>query len=212
VAERSEWDAFYAPLLATLAAALEPVPLEKLRRWSEVNVADHAPRRLLRETWGTFEQELGGAESRYRPYHLSLREFLAGEQDPERFPPGIAGLLRELRERHGCCTMASAHVCGLSFNAVFMLQINAFSAWTMLVSNQRPLPCEGSAIGCWGFLELAESPQIADFLCQLFSQHFRRFTRVAARLLHRRYGCIRARSGTIAIRPAAWSLLVRASS
>ncbi len=54
----------------------------------------------------------------------------------------------------------------------------------MLVSNQRPLPCEGSAIVCWTFLEFAKLPQIAVFLHKLISQHFRRFTRVAARLLH----------------------------
>jgi hypothetical protein len=55
----------------------------------------------------------------------------------------------------------------------------------MLGSNQRPLPCEGSAMVCWGFLELAELPQIAVFLRCCFSQMFRRFTRVAARLLHK---------------------------
>ena len=97
--ERSRWDSFYAPLLTTLAVALEPVSLEKLRRWSGVDVDDHALRRLLRERWSAFVQEVGGAESRYRPYHLSLREFLAGEQDPECFPPNVEGLLRELRER-----------------------------------------------------------------------------------------------------------------
>jgi hypothetical protein len=41
----------------------------------------------------------------------------------------------------------------------------AFSKWAMLVSNQRPLPCEGSTMVCWGFPEFAKLPQIADFLC-----------------------------------------------
>ena len=54
----------------------------------------------------------------------------------------------------------------------------------MLGSNQRPLPCEGSTIVCWRFLELAKYLQIIVFLLWYFSQHFRRFTRVAARLLH----------------------------
>jgi hypothetical protein len=54
----------------------------------------------------------------------------------------------------------------------------------MLVSNERPLPCEGSTMVCWSFLELAKLPQIAVFVCCRFSQRFRRFTRVAARLLH----------------------------
>jgi hypothetical protein len=39
-------------------------------------------------------------------------------------------------------------------------------------------------IVCWGFLELAEFLQTAEFLRRRFSQHCRRFTRVAARFLH----------------------------
>jgi hypothetical protein len=35
---------------------------------------------------------------------------------------------------------------------VIYLQKSAFSEWAMLGSNQRPLPCEGSEIVCWGFL------------------------------------------------------------
>jgi hypothetical protein len=54
----------------------------------------------------------------------------------------------------------------------------------MLVSNQRPLPCEGSAMVCWRFLEIAKLPQIDVLLRYCFSQMFRRFTRVAAQLLH----------------------------
>jgi hypothetical protein len=38
---------------------------------------------------------------------------------------------------------------------------------------------------CWGFLEIAKCLQIEAFSFQRFSQLFRRFTRVAARLLHR---------------------------
>jgi hypothetical protein len=37
----------------------------------------------------------------------------------------------------------------------FYLQIEGFREWAMLGSNQRPLPCEGSAMVCWMFLELA---------------------------------------------------------
>jgi hypothetical protein len=55
----------------------------------------------------------------------------------------------------------------------------------MLGSNQRPLPCEGSVIFCWRFLEVAKCLQIAVFLLCRLSQAFRIFTRVAARLLHR---------------------------
>jgi hypothetical protein len=30
----------------------------------------------------------------------------------------------------------------------------------MLGSNQRPLPCEGSVMVCWGFLEIAKCLQM----------------------------------------------------
>jgi hypothetical protein len=66
----------------------------------------------------------------------------------------------------------------------FYLQNTAFSEWAMLGSNQRPLPCEGSKILCWRFLELAKHLQIRIFSRRHFSQVFRRFTRVVARLLH----------------------------
>jgi hypothetical protein len=54
----------------------------------------------------------------------------------------------------------------------------------MLGSNQRPLPCEGSEMVCWRFLELAKCLQIGALGLGPFSQPFRVFTRVAARLLH----------------------------
>jgi hypothetical protein len=54
----------------------------------------------------------------------------------------------------------------------------------MLGSNQRPLPCEGSAIVSWMFPKLAKFLQITNFLRKHDSQVFRIFTRVAAWLLH----------------------------
>jgi len=60
------------------------------------------------------------------------------------------------------------------------------SEWAMLGSNQRPLPCEGSATVCWTFLEIAKYLQMTKMLPCYFSQYFRKFTRVAARLLHTR--------------------------
>jgi hypothetical protein len=44
--------------------------------------------------------------------------------------------------------------------------------WAMLGSNQRPLPCEGSTIGCWRFLELAKYLQTTVFLLWYFSPAF----------------------------------------
>jgi hypothetical protein len=46
----------------------------------------------------------------------------------------------------------------------FSLQMRYFSEWAMLGSNQRPLPCEGSVIACWRFLELAKYLQTDVFL------------------------------------------------
>jgi hypothetical protein len=54
----------------------------------------------------------------------------------------------------------------------------------MLGSNQRPLPCEGSAIVFWSFLEFPKCLQITVFLYFHFSLHFRIFVWVAA---HRVY-------------------------
>ena len=55
----------------------------------------------------------------------------------------------------------------------------------MLISKQRPLPCEGSAIGCCRSLEIAKFLRISGFMSYRYSQRFRRSTQVAARLLHR---------------------------
>jgi len=48
---------------------------------------------------------------------------------------------------------------GFSFPAI----LQVFTEWAMLGSNQRPLPCEGSVIACWSFLELAKFLQIHRF-------------------------------------------------
>src|SRR5688500_4462309 len=56
----------------------------------------------------------------------------------------------------------------------------------MLGSNQRPLPCESSATVRWRFLAFAKLPQTHVFRRRHISRHFTSFTRVAARLLHKR--------------------------
>jgi hypothetical protein len=68
----------------------------------------------------------------------------------------------------------------LSLTLTFSLQNSIFPEWAMLGSNQRPLPCEGSTIVCRRFLEVAKFLQIGAFSLRRLSQHFRRFTRVAA--------------------------------
>jgi hypothetical protein len=71
-----------------------------------------------------------------------------------------------------------------SFILTSFLQNSIFFEWAMLGSNQRPLPCEGSTIVCRRFLKLAKLLRIDVFSLKDLSQQFRRFTRVAARLLH----------------------------
>ncbi len=77
----AQWDALYAPLLATLAAAQEPVSLQDLTSWSGVDAPPYVVERLLKEAWRAFvtarEQE-PGRDPRYRLYHASLRDFLTG--------------------------------------------------------------------------------------------------------------------------------------
>src|SRR5215218_2228127 len=57
--------------------------------------------------------------------------------------------------------------------------------WACLDSNQGPLPYQRSVTVFWGFPQFTNILQIAVFLDRSSSRHFRRFTRVAARLLHR---------------------------
>lgn len=95
--ERPEWDTLYAPLLVTLAASFEPVPLPQLKRWAGVQASDYTVRRLLREDWRAFILELNG--ERYGPNHASLHEFFSGLQPAGTFPPDVEGLLAELKDR-----------------------------------------------------------------------------------------------------------------
>jgi hypothetical protein len=57
--------------------------------------------------------------------------------------------------------------------------------WAIVDSNHWPLPRQGSTILCWRFLQHAKLLQINIFVRWRISRHFRRFTRVAGRLLHR---------------------------
>jgi hypothetical protein len=64
----------------------------------------------------------------------------------------------------------------------------------MLVSNQRPLPCEYSVNACWKSLELAKLLFVGVIFRVHFALVFRRFTRV----LHGCHGsCVSTRSGIV---------------
>jgi hypothetical protein len=68
--------------------------------------------------------------------------------------------------------------------SVFCLQNAIFSEWSRGDSNPCPPPCKSGKIDCQTFLELSKQLQMSAFPRHRFSQQFRRFTRVAARLLH----------------------------
>ncbi len=97
--KRSDWDSVCAPVLTTLAAAQEPISLTTLKRWGGIQVSDYELRRLLKQDWAAFVYEVNAKEPRYRPYHLSLREFLSGSLKAEEFVPEVEFLLEEFRER-----------------------------------------------------------------------------------------------------------------
>ena len=103
----ARWDALYAPLLATLAAAQEPVDLERLAAWAGVDAATYRVERLLGETWRAFitaREEEPGHGLHYRLYHASLRDFITG--NVERAGLTVEGgylvdeLCRRTREAH----------------------------------------------------------------------------------------------------------------
>jgi hypothetical protein len=88
----------------------------------------------------------------------------------------------------------------------FHLQIRGKIEWTRGDSNPWPPPCEGGLIDCWAILACAKYLQIIVFLLWYFSQHFRRFTRVAARLLHTLEFSYRSGEARLSPPPAAWNL------
>ena len=76
------WYGFYLPVLATLAAAREPVRIQRLLDWSGVSLSVKKLRRLLNERWRPFLAIAGPSQdSSYRIYHATLREFFEGLVD-----------------------------------------------------------------------------------------------------------------------------------
>jgi len=98
----ARWDALYAPLLATLAAAQEPVALERLTAWAGVDATPYEVGRLLRETWRAFitaREEEPGRSPQYRLYHASLRDFITGNVERAGLTVEGGYLVEELRQR-----------------------------------------------------------------------------------------------------------------
>jgi hypothetical protein len=89
---------------------------------------------------------------------LGVQQKTPSGQSGSRSPKWAIG--NALALLHGCCTLLTmgelAHLGTPPFAGI--------SWWAMLGSNQRSLPCEGSVIVCWRFLELAKRLQIAIFM------------------------------------------------
>jgi len=97
---KQKWHALYAPLLATLTAAQEPITAMQLKKWAGVNAPEYEVRDLLREDWSAFIAERDGAEGKvYAPYHLSLRDFITGKVDLDTLTPTHQSLVRDLTEQ-----------------------------------------------------------------------------------------------------------------
>ncbi len=96
----SEWYALYLPLLTTLAAAQEPIPLDTLIKWAGVNVMQYQVRNLLREQWRAFitEREEQGHTAQFILYHASLRDFLTGNVDTGALASADCNFIDELRD------------------------------------------------------------------------------------------------------------------
>jgi hypothetical protein len=90
--DATKWDAVYAPVFATLAAAREPITLDQLMHWAGVKTSRHEIKRLLREAWRPviLEHEDPQRGTVYALYHHSLCEFAAGSVDRSRL--SITGL------------------------------------------------------------------------------------------------------------------------
>ncbi len=103
----AKWDAAYAPLLATLAAAQLPISLKLLLAWSHVLASEYEVERLLRRNWRAFisERELEHTPH-FSLHHASLRDFLTGQVDRQGLTLEADQLINELVRRtydaHAC--------------------------------------------------------------------------------------------------------------
>jgi hypothetical protein len=91
------WDELYAPLLTTLAAAQEAIPVDWLIQWANVSAKPREVTRLLTEHWRAFitEKEKDGQKA-YTPYHLSFKDFITGRVDTDKLSPTQANLVKDL--------------------------------------------------------------------------------------------------------------------
>jgi hypothetical protein len=96
--EQEGWHSTYLPLLSTLAATREVLPLSVLCVLAGV-AAEPSVEHLLQEDWRPFLTiDQAGDGPRYRLYHTSLREFLEGKADLGRLKAAEQSLVAESKQ------------------------------------------------------------------------------------------------------------------
>lgn len=93
------WADVDLPLLVTLAAIQEPLPLTLLVELSGGVDAQRAAV-LVNDAWRPFLQVQEGPEERYRVYHDSLVEFVAGQVDVETLAAAERSFVKRLADAH----------------------------------------------------------------------------------------------------------------
>lgn len=96
------WDGLELPLLATLAAIQEELPVHLLCAFAGISEAPQV-HRLLREAWRPFLAISDSGERRYRCYHASFREFLDGSSDRS----GLTAAQQALADELAVATLAA---------------------------------------------------------------------------------------------------------
>ncbi|MBI5955086.1 MAG: ATP-binding protein [Chloroflexi bacterium] len=123
------WDELYAPLLTTLAAAQEAIPVDWLIRWADVTAKPREVNRLLTEQWRAFitEKEKDGQKT-YTPYHLSFKDFITGRVDTSKLQPAQVNLVKDL----------AAQTVDTHKQIVDALEKECKSEWDKLVEQDYP--------------------------------------------------------------------------
>jgi hypothetical protein len=96
-AHSDRWADADLPLLVTLTAVQEPVPLALLCELSG-GVAMERAALLVGDTWRPFLEVQEGQEERYRAYHESLVEFVAGQVDIDTLTTAERSFVRRLAD------------------------------------------------------------------------------------------------------------------
>jgi len=95
-----QWYEIYLPLMATLAAAREAIPINRLAGWAGVKeqIAIARLRRLLCERWRHFIAVVSrDQQDRYQFYHGTLRDFCEGQVEREKLTEDEQTFVDELK-------------------------------------------------------------------------------------------------------------------